>query len=150
MKPNEIRSQFASDNYAGICPEAWEAMATANTGYATSYGDDPWTDRACGLLRELFETDCEVYFVFTGVAVTQTVDMTAVTTPDFHFTLVGGSQRDVVIGNDATINGQSILDFDAAADGRRFLVSQRAKPPTPPLTVVVNWRELLGAKTESP
>ena len=42
-----------------------------------------------------------------------------------------------------------ILDFDAAPDGQRFLVSQRAKPPEPPLTVVVNWRELLRAKSEA-
>ena len=62
------RYQFASDNYAGICPEAWEAMAIANHGYACSYGDDEWTERACGRLRELFETDCEVFFVFNGTA----------------------------------------------------------------------------------
>jgi threonine aldolase len=58
MKPNELRNQFASDNYAGVCPEAWEAMAAANSGYATSYGDDLWTEHACRLLRETFETDC--------------------------------------------------------------------------------------------
>jgi threonine aldolase len=68
MEPNEIRNQFASDNYAGICPEAWEAMAAANSGYAASYGDDAWTGRACELLRETFETDCEVFFVVTGTA----------------------------------------------------------------------------------
>jgi len=68
MEPNEIRNQFASDNYAGICPEAWEAMAAANSGYAASYGDDAWTGRACELLRETFDTDCEVFFVFTGTA----------------------------------------------------------------------------------
>jgi threonine aldolase len=62
------RYQFASDNYAGVCPEAWQAMASANLGYSSSYGDDPWTDRACTRLRELFETDCEVFFVFTGTA----------------------------------------------------------------------------------
>ena len=28
------RLPFASDNYAGICPEAWEAMRAANGGYA--------------------------------------------------------------------------------------------------------------------
>lgn len=60
--------QFASDNYAGICPEALEAMAAANHNYACSYGDDPWTERACALLRDFFETDCEVFFVFNGTA----------------------------------------------------------------------------------
>ena len=49
--------QFASDNYAGICPEAWQAMETANRGHVTSYGDDPWTARAADAFRGLFETD---------------------------------------------------------------------------------------------
>lgn len=62
------RTEFASDNYAGICPEAWQALASANSGYAASYGDDPWTERACNAVRELFETDCDVFFVFTGTA----------------------------------------------------------------------------------
>jgi threonine aldolase len=60
--------QFASDNYAGICPEAWAAMQEANRGHARSYGDDEWTGRASDLLRELFETHCEVFFVFNGTA----------------------------------------------------------------------------------
>ena len=68
MENSAPRRQFASDNYAGICPEAWQAMEAANRGYATSYGDDPWTDKACQCLRELFETDCEVFFVFNGTA----------------------------------------------------------------------------------
>src|SRR5512133_767163 len=62
------RNCFASDNYAGICPEAWAAMAAANNGFSISYGDDPWTARACAQIRELFETDCEVFFVFNGTA----------------------------------------------------------------------------------
>jgi threonine aldolase len=60
--------QFASDNYAGICPEAWAAMAQANQGHVASYGDDPWTARASELIRELFEAPCEVFFVFNGTA----------------------------------------------------------------------------------
>lgn len=68
MKELPERNQFASDNYAGICPEAWEAMAQSNSGYVASYGDDAWTDKACLAIRDLFETDCEVFFVFTGTA----------------------------------------------------------------------------------
>jgi len=60
--------QFASDNYAGICPEALEAMLEANVDHAGSYGHDRWTGRAVELLREVFETDCEVFFVFNGTA----------------------------------------------------------------------------------
>jgi threonine aldolase len=60
--------QFASDNYAGICPEAWAALQEANAGHARSYGEDEWTARASDLLRDLFETHCEVFFVFNGTA----------------------------------------------------------------------------------
>lgn len=63
-----IFNQFASDNYAGICPEALQSMQAANTGFVPSYGDDPWTERACEQLRQLFETDCQVFFVFNGTA----------------------------------------------------------------------------------
>jgi threonine aldolase len=67
MQP-DTRRQFASDNYAGICPEAWRALADANEGHAPGYGDDKWTARAADLLRDVFETDCEVFFVFNGTA----------------------------------------------------------------------------------
>jgi len=62
------RRQFASDNYSGICPEAWNAMADANCGHAPGYGDDAWTARATDLLREMFEVDCEVFFTFNGTS----------------------------------------------------------------------------------
>jgi threonine aldolase len=60
--------QFASDTYAGICPEALAALGAANRGHAPAYGDDPWTARAAALLRDLFETDCTPFFVATGTA----------------------------------------------------------------------------------
>ena len=59
---------FASDNYAGICPEALQALLDANQGHAPAYGDDEWTLRVSDRLRELFETDCDVYFAFNGTA----------------------------------------------------------------------------------
>jgi threonine aldolase len=62
------RRQFASDNYAGICPEAWRSMDEANHAHERSYGDDRWTEEASNLVREVFETDCEVFFVFNGTA----------------------------------------------------------------------------------
>ncbi len=65
MKRNR---QFASDNYSGVCPEAWAAMAEANAGHEVSYGNDRWTQRAADLIRDIFETDCEVYFVFNGTS----------------------------------------------------------------------------------
>lgn len=62
------RRHFASDNYSGVCPEAWDAMARANQGHVPAYGDDEWTARAADLLRDLFEVNCEVFFAFNGTA----------------------------------------------------------------------------------
>ena len=62
------RTQFASDNTAGICPEALEALQAANAGWLPSYGNDALTREVCDHLRELFETECDVYFVFNGTA----------------------------------------------------------------------------------
>ncbi len=62
------RNQFASDNYAGISPEAWQAMQEANHGFSNSYGDDIWTEKACNSLREFFDAECQVFFVFNGTA----------------------------------------------------------------------------------
>src|SRR5512137_2662994 len=68
MQKAQVRRHLASDNYAGICPEAWEAMARANQAHVRSYGDDQWTAQASDLIREIFETKCEVFFVFNGTA----------------------------------------------------------------------------------
>ncbi len=64
----EIKRHFASDNYAGVAPEAWAALQEANQGHAVSYGDDLWTARAADMIREVFEMQCEVFFVFNGTA----------------------------------------------------------------------------------
>lgn len=60
--------QFASDNYSGICPEALDYLLKANSGDVPAYGDDEWTQQASDRFRSLFETDCEVFFVFNGTA----------------------------------------------------------------------------------
>jgi len=65
---NDLAQQFASDNYAGICPEAWAAMEAANHGSTSAYGEDPWTARAANAFRDLFETNLELFFVFNGTA----------------------------------------------------------------------------------
>ncbi len=68
-KSERARQHFASDNNAGICPEALAAMLEADaSGHEPSYGDDRWTKQVCDRLRELFQTDCEVFFVFNGTA----------------------------------------------------------------------------------
>lgn len=59
---------FASDNTAGVCPEALAALQAANAGRAPSYGDDAHTAAAKRRFAEIFERECDVFFVFNGTA----------------------------------------------------------------------------------
>ena len=68
MASPKERHEFASDNTAAICPPAWAALAEANTDAEVSYGEDKWTRRVSDRVREVFETDCEVFLVFNGTA----------------------------------------------------------------------------------
>jgi threonine aldolase len=68
MEKRGPRHDLASDNTLGICSEAFAALQEANVGDAASYGDDVWTARVCDRVREIFETDCEVFLVFNGTA----------------------------------------------------------------------------------
>jgi threonine aldolase len=62
------RYDLASDNTAAISPEAWAALQEANADAAASYGADEWTARVSNLVRDIFETDCDIFFVFNGTA----------------------------------------------------------------------------------
>jgi len=58
---------FASDNVAGAHPAVLEAVMAANTGSAAPYGADPWTARAVGRVRDLFDAPAaEVLFTYGG------------------------------------------------------------------------------------
>jgi len=63
-----MKKNFASDNNSGITPECLAAIAEANLDHAPAYGDDEWTQRACGTIRDIFEIKCEVFFTFNGTA----------------------------------------------------------------------------------
>lgn len=60
--------QFGSDNYSGICPEVLNALIEANSGSVEAYGDDKYTEQVSKKIREIFEYDCEVFFVFNGTS----------------------------------------------------------------------------------
>jgi threonine aldolase len=68
MATDATTPQFASDNNAGICPEALAAMTTANAGHVTAYGADDWTRRATEAIQRVLDTDAPVYLVFNGTA----------------------------------------------------------------------------------
>jgi threonine aldolase len=60
---------FASDNAGPVHPGIMDALARANDGYATGYGNDPLTERAVAKVRETFEAPkAAVYLTATGTA----------------------------------------------------------------------------------
>jgi len=64
-----MRRSFRSDNNAGLCPEAVQAIINANDGsHQIGYGDDVFTERAVYAFRVLFGPDIGVWFVATGTA----------------------------------------------------------------------------------
>lgn len=60
---------FRSDNNAGLCPEALDAILRANDGsHRIGYGDDELTADAVDAFREIFGSETAVFFVATGTA----------------------------------------------------------------------------------
>jgi threonine aldolase len=59
---------FKSDNTAPAAPEILAALARANDGVASSYGDDQVTERLKAKLSKLFEKEVAVFPVATGTA----------------------------------------------------------------------------------
>ena len=62
------RYDFASDNVSGAMPEALEALARFNGGFAAGYGDDAVCAQAADFIRALLDADAEVRFVASGTA----------------------------------------------------------------------------------
>jgi len=57
---------FASDNYAGVHPELFEAMQSVNEGHEKAYGDDYVTKQLTVTFKEQFGSQAEVFPVFNG------------------------------------------------------------------------------------
>jgi len=65
---SNARYDFASDNTAGACPEALEALIAANSGFTSGYGTDVVTAKAADAVRGLLDADADVRFVASGTA----------------------------------------------------------------------------------
>lgn len=59
---------FANDNYAGVLPEVMLALQHANAEHAVSYGSNLITQSAIAQLKDFFEADVMVAFVFNGTS----------------------------------------------------------------------------------
>lgn len=57
---------FASDNYAGACPEVIEAIIAANGGHQVSYGEDAYTERLAEVMRGHFGPAATLWPTFNG------------------------------------------------------------------------------------
>jgi len=57
---------FASDNYAGTHPEILAALALANGGHQSAYGDDEYTAHLQQTIRSHFGARAEAFPVFNG------------------------------------------------------------------------------------
>ncbi|KAM9861939.1 low specificity L-threonine aldolase [Leucobacter sp. BZR 635] len=57
---------FASDNWAGIHPEIFAALAAANIGHTVAYGGDPWTLEFQATARRIFGDEAVAFPVFNG------------------------------------------------------------------------------------
>jgi threonine aldolase len=59
---------FSSDTAAPAHPAILQAITDANTGAASSYGGDAWTERAREALCRAFECDLDIWLVSSGTA----------------------------------------------------------------------------------
>lgn len=67
MKLHDQSSRhFASDNYSGVHKEVLSALADANLGHQTAYGDDDYTAKLKEVIKEHFGKKAEVFPVFNG------------------------------------------------------------------------------------
>jgi threonine aldolase len=57
---------FASDNNAPVHDKVFSAMLEVNEGDAIAYGDDPYTDEALQIFKELFGPESSTFIVFNG------------------------------------------------------------------------------------
>jgi threonine aldolase len=63
-----LQLRFFSDNTGTASPEILAALAAANSGLVTAYGNDPWTRRLDDCLSAYFGAPVRVFPVSTGTA----------------------------------------------------------------------------------
>lgn len=59
---------YLSENTAPVHPKVVEAVVAANTGYATNFEAEVWSERALARLKEVFGCDLHAFTVLTGTA----------------------------------------------------------------------------------
>jgi threonine aldolase len=59
---------YLSENTAPVHPEVVEAVVAANSGYATNFEAEAWTERTVARLKQAFACDLAAFTVSTGTA----------------------------------------------------------------------------------
>jgi len=62
----QLMRSFASDNNSGIHPHILNAIQKANRDHCIAYGDDPYTESAIKIFKNVLGENTEIFFVFTG------------------------------------------------------------------------------------
>ena len=68
IKTKRERVKFASDNVAGACPEALDAIIKVNNGDSTPYGNDQISTELQDKFSEIFEKEVVVFPTASGTA----------------------------------------------------------------------------------
>jgi threonine aldolase len=66
MPETEIKKSLSSDNSSGVHPDVLTYLTKINQGHTLAYGYDEYTEAAQRKFREIFDGECETYFVFNG------------------------------------------------------------------------------------
>jgi len=116
---------FASDNNSGVHPAVMDAILQANVDHAVGYGDDPWTEKASGLLKEIFGEQAEPFFVFNGTGANSVALQAA--TRSFNSILCADTAHIYVdeCGAPGRMTGSSVVAIPST-DGK--LTSELIKP----------------------
>lgn len=61
-----MNASFGSDNHSGVHPLIIEAIIKANKGYASGYGDDPYTRKILRNIEKMLGGNCKAAFVLNG------------------------------------------------------------------------------------
>ena len=74
---DQARRGFASDNYSGVHPQVLAALADANEGHQSAYGNDDYTARLHEVVRGHFGEQAFAYPVFNGTGANVTALLAA-------------------------------------------------------------------------
>jgi threonine aldolase len=102
---------FQSDNVTGVSPKIWSAMKAADDGEAAPYGEDRLTGELAARFSDLFEKECIVCPVSSGIAANA-----------LALSLIAGPLDSVISHQEAHVATSEGGAFEFFTQGGRLLV----------------------------